>query len=102
MDELRSLIAQLVEKVLPAVLLVNAGVVGSPPSFVDVLVAPPGGLKPPLTEAQAPMVVCSNLGSRLPLGGGAYSMEALRSLATDFLAKVRAEVGRVLFFLGWA
>jgi hypothetical protein len=72
--------------------------VGSPPSFTDVLVAPPRGLKPPLMEAQAPVVVCSDLGSRLPLGGDACLIEALRSLAMDFLAKVRAKVDRVLFF----
>jgi hypothetical protein len=39
------------------------------------------------------VVVCSDLGSRLPLGGGACSMEALRSLA-----KVRVKVDQVLFF----
>jgi hypothetical protein len=72
--------------------------VGSPPSFTDVLVAPPRGLKPPLMEAQAPVVVCSDLGSRLPLGGNACLIEALRSLVMDFLVKVRAKVDRVLFF----
>jgi hypothetical protein len=44
-EELRLLIAQLVAKVLLAVPAVNAGVVGSPPSYLDVLAAPPRGLK---------------------------------------------------------
>jgi hypothetical protein len=92
---------QLVEKVLPVVPVANAGVVGSTPSFADVLVAPLGVLKPSLMEAQAPVVICSDLGSRLPLGGSAYSLEALRNLAMDFLAKVRQR-WTGLFFLGWA
>jgi hypothetical protein len=98
MDELRLLIAQLIAKDLPAVPVVNSKVVGSPPSFADVLAAPPRGLKSSFMEAQAPMEVCSNLGRCLPMGGNAYSMEALRILAMEFLAKVRAEVGRVIFF----
>jgi hypothetical protein len=44
-DELRLLIAQLVVKVSPEVPVANVGVVSSPPSFKDVLVAPPGGVK---------------------------------------------------------
>jgi hypothetical protein len=92
-DELRTLLAHLVEKVLPAV--VNAGEVDSSPSFVEV-VAPPGGVKPPLMEAQAPV---TDLGSHLrPLRTSSdCSMEVLWRLA-DFLAKVRAEVDRILFF----
>ena len=70
--------------------VINAGVVGNPPSFTDVLVGPLGGVKSSLVEAQAPVEVCSDLGRRLPLGGGAYSMEVLGSLAMEFLAKVRA------------
>jgi hypothetical protein len=50
-DELRLLMAHLVAKVLPAAPAVNASVVGSPPSFADVLVAPPGGLKASIVEA---------------------------------------------------
>jgi hypothetical protein len=96
-DELRLLIAQLVVKVLPAVPVVNAGVVGSPPSFADLLVAPPRGLKSSFVEAQALVEVCFDLGRCLPMGGGTYLMEALRILAMEFLAKVRAEVDRVIF-----
>jgi hypothetical protein len=97
-DELHLLMAQLATKVSPAVPVVNTGVVGSPPTFADVLVAPPGGLKSSFVEAQAPMEVSSGLGSVLPMGGGSFLTEALRSLAVEFLAKVRAEVDRVIFF----
>jgi hypothetical protein len=97
-DELRSLMAQLVAKVSPAVPVVNAKVVGSPPTFANVLAAPPGGLKSSFVEAQAPMEVSFGLGSVFPMGGGSFLMEALRSLAVEFLAKVRAEVDRVIFF----
>jgi hypothetical protein len=90
--------AQLVAKVLPVVPVVNAGVVGSPPTFADVLVAPPGGLKSSFVEAQASIEVSSGLGSVLPMGGGSFLTEALRSQAVEFLAKVRAEVDRVIFF----
>jgi hypothetical protein len=85
-DELRLLMAQLATKVPPAVPVVNAGAVGSSPSFADALVAHPGGLKSSFVEAQAPM------------GGVSFLTEALRSLAVEFLAKVRAEVDRVIFF----
>jgi hypothetical protein len=93
-DELRTLLAHLVEKVSPAVVI--AGEVDSSPSFVEV-VTPPGGVKPPLMEAQAPV---TDLGSRLrPLRTSSdCSSEVLRRLAMDFLAKVRAEVDRILFF----
>jgi hypothetical protein len=93
-DELRTLLAHLVEKVPPAVVI--AGEVDSSPSFVEV-VTPPGGVKPPLMEAQAPV---TDLGSRLrPLSTSSdCSSEVLRQLAMDFLAKVRAEVDRILFF----
>jgi hypothetical protein len=97
-DELWLLLAQLVAKVLLAVLVVNSGVVGSLPSFVDALAAPPGGLKSSFVEAQAPVEFCSNLGRCLPIGGSAYLMEALKILAMEFLAKVRAEVDWVIFF----
>jgi hypothetical protein len=97
-DELRLLMAQLVAKVSPAVPVVNAEVVGSPPTFADVLIAPPGGLKSSFGETQAPMEVSTGLGSVLSMGGGSFLAEALRSLAVEFLAKVRAEVDRVIFF----
>jgi hypothetical protein len=61
-DELRLLIAQLIAKDLPAVPVVSSRVVGSPPSFADVLATPPRGLKSSFVEAQAPMEVCSDLG----------------------------------------
>jgi hypothetical protein len=98
MDELCLLIAQLVVKVLLAVPAVNAEVVGSPPSFADVLVVAPGGLKSYFVEALVLVEGSSDLGRCLPMGGGACLMEALRSLVMEFLAKVRAEVDRVIFF----
>jgi hypothetical protein len=97
-DELRLLIAQLVVKVSPEVPAANAGVVGSPRSFKDVLVAPPGGVKSSCVEDQVPKEVSSVLGRALSMGGGSCLMEALRSLAMEFLARVRAEVDRVIFF----
>jgi hypothetical protein len=99
-DELHLLMAQLVAKVSLAVpvAVVNAGVVGSPPTLADVLVAPPGGLKSSFVETQAPMEVSTGLGSVLSMGGGSSLAEALRSLAVEFLAKVRVEVDRVIFF----
>ena len=100
MDELRLLIVQLVVKVSPEVPVVNAGVVGSPSSFKDVLVAPPGGVKSSCVEDHVPMEVNFVLGRVLSMGGGSYLTEALRSLVMEFLAKVRAEVDRVTFGLG--
>jgi hypothetical protein len=89
-DELRLMIAQLVAKVLPAV--VNAGVDGSPPSYAKVLATPSGGLKSSCVEALA-----SDLGRWLLMGGGACLMEALWSLAMEFLAKMRAKMDWVIF-----
>jgi hypothetical protein len=97
-DELRLLMAQLVVKVSPEVPAANAGVVGSPPSFKDVLVAPPGGVKSSCVEDQVPKEASSVLGRALSMGGGSCLMEALRSLAMEFLARMRAEVDRVIFF----
>jgi hypothetical protein len=97
-DELRILIAHLVVVVLPTAPMENARVVGSPPPCADVSVASPRGLKLSTVEAWAFVEGCSDLGSHLPLGGNADSMEAMKSLARDFLAKVRAEVDRVIFF----
>jgi hypothetical protein len=97
-DELRLLITQLAAKVLPEVPIVNAGVAGSPPAFADVLVAPPGGVKSSLVETQDTMEVNSDLGRVPPMGGGFVWMEALRSMAMEFLAKVRADVDRVICF----
>jgi hypothetical protein len=38
------------------------------------------------------------LGSWLPIGGGAGLTEVLRTLAMEFLAKMRTEVDWILFF----
>ena len=81
MDELRILVAHLVEKALPMIAAVNAGEVGCASCS-----------KLSVMEAQAPMSdVGSSLRSRWPSPN--CSLEALRSLAM-----VRAEVDRVLFF----
>jgi hypothetical protein len=98
MDELRILIVHLVAVVLPVALEENARVVGSPPPCVDVSVASPRGLKLSTVEARAFVEGGSDLGSCPPLSGVANSMEAMKILARDFLAKVRAEVDRVIFF----
>jgi hypothetical protein len=90
-DELRSLVAQLATKDLPAV--VNVGVDGSLPSDVDVIATPLGGMKSSCLET-----LVSELGRWLPMGGGACLMEVLRRLAMEFLAKMRAEVDRVIIF----
>jgi hypothetical protein len=68
-DELRLLVAQFVEKVLPVVPAVNTGEVGSSPSCAP-------RMKSSVMEAPSPDC----------------SLVVLRSLANDFLAKVRAEV----------
>jgi hypothetical protein len=85
------LTAHLDMKVLPAV--ANAGEKGSQPSFTEVLAAPLGGMKSPGVEDSA-----SVLGSWLLMGGGARLTEVMRSLAMEFLAKLRTEVDRILFF----
>jgi hypothetical protein len=86
-----SLPAHLVTKVL--LVVGNAGVDGSLPSYAEVLVAPLGGLKSSCVEALA-----SDLGRWLPTGSTACLTEVLRSLAVEFLAKMRAEVDWVIFF----
>jgi hypothetical protein len=90
-EELRPLTAHLVVKVLPTA--VNARVDGSPSSYAEVLATPLGGMKSSCVEALA-----SVLGRWLPMGGGACLTEVPRSLAMEFLAKMRAEVDRVIFF----
>jgi hypothetical protein len=90
-EELRPLSALLVEKVLPAV--GNAGVEGKTPSYAEVLAAPLGGLKPACGEALA-----SDWGRWFSSVGASCLTELLSRLATTFLAKVRAEVDRILFF----
>jgi hypothetical protein len=87
-DELRLLVAQLVEKELPVVTAANAGEVVTAPSSADPAVNT-SSTKLPVREAQSSVLEAS-----LP----DLSLVALRSLANDFLAKVRKEVDRVLFF----
>jgi hypothetical protein len=86
-DSQRSLDA----KVLPAVAC--AGEEGSQPSFAEVLAVPLGGMKSTSVEGLA-----SILGSWISMGGGARLTEVLRSLAMEFLAKLRTEVDQILFF----
>jgi hypothetical protein len=90
-EELRPLTVHLNVKVWLAV--VNAGVEGSPSSYAEVLVAPLGGMKSSCVEGLA-----SILGRWLPMGGEVGLTKVLRSLAKGFLAKMRAEVDRVLYF----
>ena len=90
------------EKALLVVLAINAEEAGSSPSFAEpvvnaVEVGCTSCSKSLVMEAQAPMLdVGSSLRSWWPSPD--CSLEALRSLANDFLAKVRAEVDWVLFF----
>jgi hypothetical protein len=97
-DELRILIAHLVAVVLPAAPKEVAGVDGSQLPCPDVSDASLGGLKLSTMEARASVEGGADLGSRPPLGGEAESMEAMKSMAKEFLAQVRAEVDRVIFF----
>jgi hypothetical protein len=90
-EELRSLTAHLDAKVPLAVAC--AGEEGSQPSLAEVLAAPLGGMKSPGVEGLA-----SILGSWTSMGGGAGLTGVLRSLAMEFLAKLRTEVDRILFF----
>jgi hypothetical protein len=90
-EELRPLTAHLDTKFLPAV--ASAGEEGCQPSFAEVLAAPLGGMKSPGMEDLA-----SILGSWTSMGGGAGLTQVLRSLAMEFLAKLRTEVDRILFF----
>jgi hypothetical protein len=93
-EELRPMSALLVAKVPPAV--GNADVGGKPPSYAEVLAAPLGGLKPACGEDLA-----SVLGRWFSSGCMSClteMTELLRSQATEFLARMRAEVDRILFF----
>ena len=99
-DELRILVANFVEKSLPMVqadidgevgCTANTGVVGCANAEV---VGCESCSKSFVVDAQAHMSVLES--SLRPLPDG--TMEALRCLANDFLAKIRAEVDRVLFF----
>ena len=90
------MIAHLIAVVLLATLEEVARVVGCQPPCADVSVASPRGLK--LVEARAVVEGGSDSWSHPSLGGKAKSMEAIKHLARDFLAKFRAEVDRVIFF----
>jgi hypothetical protein len=78
-------------KVLPVV--ANVGEEGNLPHYAEVLAAPLGGMMLPGVEGSA-----SALGNWLPMGGGARLTEVLRSLAMEFLVKLRTEVDQILFF----
>jgi hypothetical protein len=65
----------------------------SPPSYAKVLVAPLGGLKLAYGEA-----LVSDLGRWFSTSGATCLTELLRSLAMEFLAKMRVEVDHILFF----
>jgi hypothetical protein len=71
----------------------NVGEEGNLPHYAEVLAAPLGGMTLPGVEGSA-----SVLGNWLPMGGGARLTEVLRSLAMEFLAKLRTEVDQILFF----
>jgi hypothetical protein len=77
-------------KVLPTV--ANAEEKVSQPSYAEVLAAPLRGMKSPGVEDSA-----SVLRSWLSMGGGARLTELMRSLAMEFLAKLKTEVDRILF-----
>jgi hypothetical protein len=98
MNELRSLLAQLVAKERPEDSVLNARVGGSVPSFANDLVAPQGDLKKHVEEAPVSMEADSVLGNQLDRGGGVESMAALRTLEMEFLGKFRAVVDRVICF----
>jgi hypothetical protein len=91
-DELRILVANLVEKALP---VVHADIDGEVGCTANVgVVGCASCSKSSVMDAQARMSVLGSSLWQLPDG----MMEALRCLANDFLVKVRAEVDRILFF----
>jgi hypothetical protein len=98
-DELRFLVAQLAERVLPVVPAITVEEVGK--SFEDLAEkagerACASRSKSPVKEQASVMIAGSNLGLQWPSPDCA--MEAVRSLAKDFLAKIRSEVDRIIFF----
>jgi hypothetical protein len=100
-DELQFLVAQLAERVLPVVPAINAEEVGEMQSFENPAVkagemACASRSKSPVKEQASMMIAGSNLGLQWPSLDCA--MEAVRSLARDFLAKIRVEVDRIIFF----
>jgi hypothetical protein len=95
------LVAQLAERVLLVVPAINAEEVGKMQSFEDPAekageMACASRSKSPVKEQASVMIAGSNLGLQWPSPDCA--MEAVRSLAKDFLAKIRAEVDRIIFF----
>jgi hypothetical protein len=99
-DELRSIVAHLDGKALPMVLDVIDEEVGCVASTrvagctnAEVVVCASCSKSFAMDAQTHKSVMGSNLGP-LPK----FTMEAMRCVATDFLAKVRAEVDRVLFF----
>ena len=101
-DELRSLVKQIVERALPVAPAINAGEVGKMQSFEDPAVKAgeefcASRSKSPVKELQASVLIAgSNLGLQWPWTD--CVMEAARSLAREFLAKIRAEVNQIIFF----
>ena len=101
-DELRSLVKQIVERALSVASAINAGEVGKMQSFEDPAVKAgeefcASRSKLPVKESQASVLIAgSNLGLQWPWIDCA--MEAARSLTREFLAKIRAEVDRIIFF----
>jgi hypothetical protein len=97
-DELRSLVAQLAERVPPVVPAINAEEVGTLDDPVEKAGerACASRSKSPVKEQASVMIAGSNLGLQWPSLD--YAMEAVRSLAKDFLAKIRSEVDRIIFF----
>jgi hypothetical protein len=97
-DELRSLLVQLVVNEMTKVSVLNAGVGGSALSFANDLVATQGDLKKHAEEASVSVEANSILGNQMDRGDGVESMVALRTLAMEFLWKFKAEVDRVICF----
>jgi hypothetical protein len=100
-DELWFLVVQLAERVMPVVPAINVEEVGKMQSFEDPAVkagevACASSSKSPVKEQATIMIAGSNLGLQWPSLDCA--MEAVRSLVRDFLAKIRAEVDRIIFF----
>jgi hypothetical protein len=100
--ELHSLVKQISERAMPVAPKINAGEVGKMQSFEDPTVKAGEEVcashsKLPEKESQAlGLIAGSNLRIQWPWKDSA--MEAARSLAREFLAKLRAEVDQIIFF----
>jgi hypothetical protein len=101
-DKLRSLVKQIAERALPVAPEINAGEVGKMQFVKDPVVKAREEVcashsKSPEKESQAlGLIAGSNLGIQWPWTDCA--IEAARSLAKEFLAKIRVEVDRIIFF----